>query len=96
MANGSEKRFWVKDHGEVLAVCDKELLGKTVEGIKINERLYKGELLDEKELKEKLKSSKNINLFGKKCIGLAIELKMAEKDNCIMFGDVPHMNMVCI
>lgn len=96
MSNGIEKSYWIRDHGLVLAVCDKELLGKTIEGVTISEKFYKGELVGEEKLKEKLKNAKNINLFGKNCIDVAIELKMAQKDSCLIIGEVPHLNLVCI
>jgi hypothetical protein len=96
MGTGSSKRFWIKDHGLVLAMCDEELLGKQIGEIVINPNFYKGELVGKEKLQEKLKNAKNINIFGKNSIKVAIELKMAEKDNCMMVGGVPHLNVVCI
>ncbi len=93
MDDGKEE-FWLKDHGSVLAVCDKELLGKKLDGILINERFYKGELVGREKLIEKLKNSKNSNLFGKNTIKVAIGLKIAIKENCIIIGGVPHLQLV--
>jgi hypothetical protein len=93
MGTGDEE-FWVKDHGLVLAVCDKELLGKKVDGVLINEVFYKGELVGREKLEEKLNNSKNVNMFGKKSTDVAICLKMVEKKHCLMIGGVPHLQLV--
>jgi hypothetical protein len=92
--DAGDAEFWVKDHGLVLAVCDKELLGKKVDGVVINERFYKGELLGREKLEEKLNASKNVNMFGKKSTDVAVSLKLAEKTSCLMIGGVPHLQLV--
>lgn len=52
--DAGDEEFWVKDHGSVLAVCDKGLLGKKIDGIQISDKFYKGELIGREKLTEKL------------------------------------------
>ena len=67
--------IWVKRHGKVLAACDKNLVGKTLqEGkleVEVRESFYKGELISEEKLSELLDMTDNINLIGENCIRVA-------------------------
>ncbi|MEM0372604.1 MAG: DUF424 family protein [archaeon] len=62
---------WVKKHGKVLAVCDENVLGKKLGRILVDEKFYKGELVDEERLSELLKEHENINIIGKKSVNAA-------------------------
>ncbi|MFH1391612.1 MAG: DUF424 family protein [Candidatus Diapherotrites archaeon] len=78
----------------VLACCDKELLGKTLKDDKrevfIDADFYKGELIDEAKLAELLKEAENINLFGKKSVGVAIEKGFITAMDVITIDGVKH------
>jgi hypothetical protein len=39
---------------------------------------------------EALKKAGNINLMGKRAVGLAIKLGLVAKSGCIMIGEIPH------
>lgn len=88
--------FWAKNHGEVLAVCDKELLGKTVGKTKVNEAFYKGDLINEENVKEMIAKSKNINLIGKNSVKIAIKLNLAGNKSIMKVGDAPHLQIVVL
>lgn len=79
---------------EVVALCDKELIGKKFsEGnieIIASEKFYKGEELPEDKMAEILKNAKNVNIFGKKSIAFAIKLGVISSENVIMIQGVPH------
>lgn len=91
-------KFWMKQHdrplGKVLAACDEELLGKTLENDKafivVKEDFYRGELVDSKALLAKLKKAENINVIGKECVKLAVDAKVADKGKVGHAGKVPY------
>ncbi|MCX6802143.1 MAG: DUF424 family protein [Candidatus Diapherotrites archaeon] len=78
----------------VLAACDRELLGKTLEQEKISftvyESFYGGEIVGKKELLELLDENENINLVGKKCVAIAIEKGLIKESSIIRIKGIPH------
>ena len=89
-------------HGRdtVVAVCDAELLGKTLEGgrtpFKVSEGFYKGILADLDEALEAVRRSTICNLVGKKIVGAALVNRMVKESAIIYFGDVPHTQIVVL
>jgi hypothetical protein len=87
-------------HGRdmVVAVCDEEILGKTLEGgrvpFKVSEGFYKGTLGDVDEAIEAMKQASICNLVGKKIVEAAIECNMVHERAVIYFGDIPHAQIV--
>ena len=83
-----------KDESCVVAICDKNLIGKTLsEGeveIKISEYFYKGEEKTAEEVCEIMKANDNLNIVGKESIGLAVKLGIIKKDNVMVIQGVPH------
>ena len=81
-------------HGDVVAVCDEELLGKTLEdgkySIKVSENFYKGEKKDAGEIAPIMQSATNVNLIGKKAVALGLKLGIIRKENVIVIAGVPH------
>jgi len=79
--------------GNVLSLCDSELIGKTFsEGdveLEISEGFYKGEHYETEELKKMVKDARNINAVGKESVGLLIEMKIVEEANVRLIGEVP-------
>ena len=79
---------------EVVALCDKELIGKKLsEGnieLNVSEKFYKGEELPEDEMAEIMKNAKNVNILGKKSIAFAMKLGIITKENIIPIQGVPH------
>lgn len=80
--------------GDVVAVCDRELLNTTVRheklSITLTEAFYGNAPATEETVREALKNAGNINLFGERSVNLAIEMGLLTKSNCIMIGKVPH------
>lgn len=83
-----------RDTGDIVAVCDRELLNTTVHheklSITITETFYGNTLATEDEVKDALKNAGNINLIGERSINLAIEMGLITKSGCMMIGKVPH------
>ena len=82
----------------VVAVCDEEILGKTLEGgrvpFKVSEGFYKGTLGEVDEAIAAMKQATICNLVGKKIVEAAIDCNMVHERAVIYFGDVPHAQIV--
>jgi len=87
-------------YGVALAVCDKELSGKTLKFKKIdffvNPRFYGNTEGNPKEILDLLKAAVNINLVGKKAVACGLESGLISKENILMIGKVPHAQAVKI
>jgi len=94
--------FSVKRHasqGHVLiAVCDLELLGKTIEEgdlcLEVRESFYGGERVHEGILRRLLEMCTMANLVGKRAVGLAIGMGLVDKDRVISIKGVPHAQVL--
>ncbi|MFH1455825.1 MAG: DUF424 family protein [archaeon] len=88
----------VKIHQGVVAVCDKDLIGKTISDenleIQITERFYGGEEKSEEELLNILQDAHNINIIGKESIKFVLKHRFVSEENIIYIGDVPHAQIV--
>jgi len=82
----------------VVAVCDEDILGKTLEGgrvpFKVSEGFYKGTLGEVDEAIAAMKQATICNLVGKKIVEAAIDCNMVHERAVIYFGDVPHAQIV--
>ena len=82
----------------LVAVCDEEILGKTLEGgkvpFKVSEGFYKGTLGEVDEAIAAMKQASICNLVGKKIVEAAIDCNMVHERAVIYFGDVPHAQIV--
>lgn len=93
--------FWIKEHsspqGQVLAVADADLVGKVLKQGKIvfrvSEHFYKGELVEEAELKEKLSQAQNINLVGEKSFQVAKGMGFLQEKDILRIEGVPHAHV---
>ncbi|MFA6268281.1 MAG: DUF424 family protein [archaeon] len=65
------------EYKTILAVCDAIHLGKTYEDgeiqIKISQQFYGGEKITPEEFKQMVKEADSINLFGDKCVDIALK-----------------------
>lgn len=88
------------DGNEVVAVCDRELLNTSVRRgdleVCISEKFYGNRLSEPEEVRPLLEKADNINLMGERVVALAIEMGLIERTNCIMFGTVPHAQVIRI
>jgi hypothetical protein len=80
--------------GDVVAVCDAELLNTTISNgeieVKISESFYGNLRASENEVRDVLKKAENANLMGERTVALAIDLGLISPSGCIMIGNVPH------
>ena len=82
----------------LLAVCDKELLGKKFkEGdlcLDVKESFYGGEEIDSNGLLEKMEGCTIANLVGQESVGTVVEAGFGREDDVIMVDNVPHLQIV--
>ena len=82
------------DAGDVVAVCDRELINTTIHHEKmtiiVSESFYGNIPATEAEVREALKKAGNANLIGERTISLAVEMGLLTRAGCIMIGSVPH------
>ena len=78
----------------VLAACDKELCGKTLQHgkieVSVSERFYKEKETSEEELRKMLHEFDNINLIGNKAVAIALEEKLLSQDSVVQIQGVKH------
>jgi uncharacterized protein len=83
-----------RETGDVVAVCDRELLNTTLRHekitITITDSFYGNTPATEEEVRDALKNGGNINLIGERSVNLAIEMGLLTKSGCMMIGKVPH------
>lgn len=91
------------DHGEVIAMCDEELLGKVIEegkrviDLKTHANFYKGSLVTEKEAAEALDSDiYSANIVGKRSVKIAIDKGIALKEQVMKVKDVEMLQIFSI
>jgi hypothetical protein len=84
--------------GEVVAVCDRELLNTTVRRgdleIRISENFYGTRLAEPEEVISVLKTAGNANLMGERVVSLAIKNGLIAPSAYITFGTVPHAQII--
>jgi uncharacterized protein len=89
----------IAKEGPVVALCDKELIGKVLrEGelvldLKKYSGFYVGEIVGKAKAKEMLKDAISINLVGKKSLALALELKLCKSGEEKNVAGVPHLQI---
>ncbi len=80
--------------GDIVAVCDSELMNRTlVEGelrIEITHRFFGDSDVGEEEVKEAMMTAATINLFGEKAMALARSLDLVDEGSFILIGGIPH------
>lgn len=82
----------------IIALCDKELVGKVLkEGdieLWVNPRFYKGEEISESMAMGVIGSATIANMVGEKAVGVGIKAGLVDKNNVITISGVPHAQMV--
>jgi hypothetical protein len=78
----------------IVAVCDRELLGKTLKegniNVTISEEFYKGDIVPEEYVKEVIAKAGNVNLFGERAVGCAIECGLVDPSHVKVIDGVAH------
>ena len=84
----------------ILAVCDKELLGKKFneknKQLDLTSSFYQGEEKSNDELRSLIKKSYIINLVGKKSVDFGVKEDIISKAHIIKIKNVPHAQAIII
>jgi hypothetical protein len=91
-------KMMTRGRDRLVAVCDEEILGETLEGgrvpFKVSEGFYRGVLGDVDEAIAAMRQATVCNLVGKAIVEAAIECNMVHERAVIYFGDIPHAQIV--
>ena len=84
----------------LLAICDSELLGRTLRQGKIvfhvKNEFYNGGKLALEEAVRMIENSTIVNMVGKNCVGKAIEKGYVHPDAVLDIEGVPHAQIVIL
>ncbi|MDR3102634.1 MAG: DUF424 family protein [Methanocalculaceae archaeon] len=87
----------IPSQGEIIAVCDRELLNTTLTcsacEIIIDSGFYGDILATEDEVLAALASAANANIIGKRVYELAATAGIISKASGILIGDIPHVQI---
>ena len=79
----------------MLNICDKELLGKTLNRdnfrLKISEKYYAEKVVEKEEARDLLQKSDNINMVGKEIIDLSVNIGIGSKEGVKVIDGVPFL-----
>jgi uncharacterized protein len=82
----------------VLAICDSEVLGKTLREGKIvfhvKEEFYKGGLVTVEEAVDMIENSTIVNMVGKCCVEKAIKRGYVHPQAVLKIDGIPHAQIV--
>ena len=80
-----------------MAVCDKELCGKTLKGPEaefiVSNGFYNGEPISVEELKSKLHEFGSINIVGNRAVQVALDEGIVSEENVIKIAKVKHVQV---
>ena len=85
--------------GRIVAACDKELIGKVLEGkgacmdLATYRGFYMGKLADDKEIREALSSFGSANLVGEKAVEVAVSMGIVEEDDVMYINSTPYIQV---
>jgi len=85
--------------GRIVAVCDKELIGRVLEGgnavmdLDRYRGFYVGDEAGEKEVRDALGKFSSANLVGKNAVKVAISMGAAEKDDVMYINKTPYIQI---
>ncbi|NYT19590.1 MAG: DUF424 family protein [Methanosarcinales archaeon] len=81
----------------IVAVCDKELIGKKLkEGelvIEISEAFYKGEIASEEKIIEAISNTTTANIFGIHAVQCAVDAGLVDPGCIIYIEGIPHAQL---
>ena len=79
----------------MLNICDKDLLGKTLNrdnfSLKISEEYYAEKIVEKEEARDLLKKSDNINMVGKDIIDLSVNMGIGSEEGIKVIDGVPFL-----
>ena len=97
-----EEECYIKVHRYmneiVVAICDANLLGKTISygriKLEISKKFYGGSKVKLKEVLRFIEEATIINAVGKNVVTLLTQLYSNIEDAILWIGDVPHVQIV--
>ncbi len=82
----------------ILAICDKDILGKTFEQgdafLDLNSEFYKGKKAQKKEIIEEINKAYIINAAGKKTVQLLIKEGFALNSSLKYVENIPYIQVI--
>ena len=79
----------------MLNICDKDLLGKTLNRdnfrLKISEEYYAEKVVEKEEARDLLQKSDNINMVGKEIIDLSVNMGIGSREGVKVVDGVPFL-----
>jgi len=89
----------IRREGEcIVAICDRELLGKRFEDgelqIHVSEGFYKGELVTLEEGLQALRQATIANLVGERIVAGALKAQLIHEHAIIRIQNIPHAQFV--
>ena len=79
----------------MLNICDKELVGKTLNRdnfrLKISEEYYAEKIVEKEEARDLLQKSDNINMVGKEIIDLSVNMGIGSQEGVKVIDGVPFL-----
>ena len=80
--------------GIIVAVCDKDVLGKKLKhgnvNVVISEGFYKGDIASQEQVIEALANAKTANLFGERAVACAIKCGAVDPECVVVIDGVKH------
>ncbi len=93
-------RMHRKGDETVLAVCDEDIIGVTLEGdgrrMTVHEAFYKGSSVDEETLVEWMRSAGSMNIVGNEAVEVAIRAGYADPEDAFEVGGVRYLVVVIV
>ena len=101
-SNENTKAFVVKKHiymhKLILAVCDKELLGKKFEQdnkvLDLTSSFYKGELMNQEEVLDLMNKAYILNLIGEASVKLALNNNLISERLVFKVKNIPYAQSI--
>ncbi|MBW2970234.1 DUF424 family protein [Candidatus Woesearchaeota archaeon] len=87
-----------KEEKTIIAVCDKDLIGKILEEngkqLDLRAEFYKGEEKTTEEIGDLIRNADGVNLVGQEAIKLGLQEGVIEEENIIKIQGIPHAQAI--
>lgn len=91
-------KTYAQGHHTLVAACDRELLGKTLEDgdiiFEVSTAFYDGVRGDVALLERHLRAASTANLVGERCVACGKQLGLIDGEKVLNIGSVPHAQFV--
>ncbi|MEM3154671.1 MAG: DUF424 family protein [Candidatus Woesearchaeota archaeon] len=89
-----------KDKRTIVAVCDKDLIGKLLEEngklLDLRGEFYNGEEKTAQEIGDLIRNADGVNLVGEEAIALGLQEGVIESEHVMKVKGIPHAQAVLI